>query len=171
MRRDGSTIVANASVREYQEVTPENIDAFHFHGDPATFPITAVIVLPPDDKSAALLLGRYQSHETLQLLPPPAIVDELLSTVFTVQNVIVAALVVVGLTTCALVALVFLLSLRLRRSEIETMTKIGGARRRIAAILSLEIVGVLGLGLLVSTVLTWGTSQIGPLAIRAFLRQ
>ncbi len=171
LRREGSNIVGNASVREYQEITPENIDSFHFHGDVATFPITAVIALPTDQKSTALLLGRYQSDEALQLLQPSEVVDELLATVFSVQNVIVAALIVVGTTTLALVALVFLLSLRLRRGEIETMMKIGGSRPRIASILGLEMAGVLGIGLLVSAGLTWCTSQIGPNAIQYFLRQ
>jgi len=171
LRREGSNIVGNASVREYQEITPENIDSFHFHGDVATFPITAVIALPTDQKSTALLLGRYQSDEALQLLQPSEVVDDLLATVFSVQNVIVAALIVVGTTTLALVALVFLLSLRLRRGEIETMMKIGGSRPRIASILGLEMAGVLGIGLLVSAGLTWCTSQIGPNAIQYFLRQ
>ena len=171
LRREGSNIVGNASVREYQEITPENIDSFHFHGDVATFPITAVIALPTDQKSTALLLGRYQSDEALQLLQPSEVVDELLATVFSVQNVIVAALIVVGTTTLALVALVFLLSLRLRRGEIETMMKIGGSRPRIVSILGLEMAGVLGIGLLVSAGLTWCTSQIGPNAIQYFLRQ
>ncbi len=171
LRREGSNIVGNASVREYQEITPENIDSFHFHGDVATFPITAVIALPTDQKSTALLLGRYQSDEALQLLQPSEVVGELLATVFSVQNVIVAALIVVGTTTLALVALVFLLSLRLRRGEIETMMKIGGSRPRIASILGLEMAGVLGIGLLVSAGLTWCTSQIGPNAIQYFLRQ
>ena len=171
LRREGSNIVGNASVREYQEITPENIDSFHFHGDVATFPVTAVIALPTDQKSTALLLGRYQSDEALQLLQPSEVVDELLATVFSVQNVIVAALMVVGTTTLALVALVFLLSLRLRRGEIETMMKIGGSRPRIVSILGLEMAGVLGIGLLVSAGLTWCTSQIGPNAIQYFLRQ
>ena len=171
LRREGSNIVGNASVREYQEVTPENIDSFHFHGDVATFPVTAVIALPTDQKSTALLLGRYQSDEALQLLQPSEVVDELLATVFSVQNVIVAALIVVGTTTLALVALVFLLSLRLRRGEIETMMKIGGSRPRIVSILGLEMASVLGIGLLVSAGLTWCTSQIGPDAIQYFLRQ
>ena len=171
LRREGSNIVGNASVREYQEITPENIDSFHFHGDVATFPVTAVIALPTDQKSTALLLGRYQSDEALQLLQPSEVVDELLATVFSVQNVIVAALIVVGTTTLALVALVFLLSLRLRRGEIETMMKIGGSRPRIVSILGLEMASVLGIGLLVSAGLTWCTSQIGPNAIQYFLRQ
>ena len=171
LRREGSNIVGNASVREYQEVTPDNIDSFHFHGDPAAFPITAVIAVPADRKSNALLLGRYQSDEGLQLLRPSEVVDELLATVFSVQNVIVAALIVVGTTTLALVALVFLLSLRLRRGEIETMMKIGGSRPRIVSLLCVEMASVLGIGLLVSAGLTWCTSQIGPAAIQHLLRQ
>ena len=32
LSREGDKIVANASVLQYTEVTPENIDSFHFHG-------------------------------------------------------------------------------------------------------------------------------------------
>ena len=46
LRTEGTRIVANASVVEYNEITPENVASFHFHGDPATFPITSVIVIP-----------------------------------------------------------------------------------------------------------------------------
>ncbi len=171
LRREGTNIVGNASVREYQEITPDNIDSFHFHGDVASFPITVVIAIPGDRKSEALLLGRYQSDESVQLLQPVKIVDELLATVFSVQSVIVAALALVGATTLALVALVFLLSLRLRHDEIETMMKIGGARGRIMAVLCVEMGSVLMAGFLIAATLTWCTSQIGPAAVQRILRQ
>ena len=58
LRREGDTIVGNASVREYQQITPQSIDSFHFHGDPATFPITAVIVVPPDRLTASNVEGK-----------------------------------------------------------------------------------------------------------------
>ena len=59
LRREGNTYVANASVTQYNEITPANADTFHFHGDPSTFPITAVIAFPRDEKNATLLQGKY----------------------------------------------------------------------------------------------------------------
>jgi ABC-type antimicrobial peptide transport system permease subunit len=48
-----------------------------------------------------------------------------------VQTFVIAAVVVVGISTLATAILVFMLSLRLRRREIETMRKIGGSRASI----------------------------------------
>ena len=77
----------------------------------------------------ALLRGRYLGdEETAQILFPVTVMDNLLSTIFTVQTYVVAAVVFVGLATLLTSILVFLLSLRLRRREIETMIKIGGSR-------------------------------------------
>jgi putative ABC transport system permease protein len=47
LKRTGGTIVANASVVQYNEITPDNVDSFHFHGDPETFPITAILARCP----------------------------------------------------------------------------------------------------------------------------
>ena len=67
-------------------------------------------------------------------------------------------------------ALVFLLSLRLRRREIETIVKIGGARSHVAAVLVAEIVVVLLASLVLAAILTGLTSAWGAEAIRLFLR-
>ena len=132
-------------------------------------PITAVIVVPPDRKSETLLLGRYQSHELLQLLSPIEVVDTLLATVFSVENVVVAALAAVGFATLTLVVLVFMLSLRLRRGEIATMSRIGGSRPLIASILCMEMAGVLVMALVTAGILTLATGQIAPEVIRMVL--
>ena len=68
LRRDRDHVALNASILEYSQVTDENINSFHFHGDPTTFPITAAIVLPRDEKAETILLGRYvRGDRTLQL--------------------------------------------------------------------------------------------------------
>jgi putative ABC transport system permease protein len=95
--------------------------------------------------------------------------DELLDTILTVQTFVIAAVVVVGLSTFATAILVFLLSLRLRRREIETMVKIGGSRGSIAWVMTSEIVVVLLMGVLLATTLTLLTSQFGSSAIRALI--
>jgi putative ABC transport system permease protein len=168
LRRDENVITANESVVQYNEITDENIGSFHFHGDPADFPITAVIAVPPDDRSAAILMGRYLSDEQRQQIVRPAeVMDELLATILTVQSFVVAAVIIVGAATLATASLVVLLSLRLRRREIETMVKIGGARGRIVAVLAAEVVGVAAGGVGLAFVLTWMTSAFGSELIRS----
>ena len=170
LRREGNIVVGNASVLEYTEITPENIDSFHFHGDPRTFPVTAIIALPEDQKSGVILMGRYQSPDELyQIMRPVTVMNELLSTILTVQTFVVVAVFVVGLSTLGAAVLVFLLSLRLRKREIETMLKIGASRYYVAAILGTEIAVVVLISLVLAGGLTLATSQFGAVAIRALV--
>ncbi len=151
LRKEGNRVIGNASVVEYNEITPENVTSFHFHGDPETFPITSLIVVPNDRRSSDLLRGRYLSdEERVQIVVPAEVMDELLGTILRVRGYIMAAVVVLGLATLATMSLVFILSLQLRRREIETMTKIGGSRARIRGVLAAEIFSVLGAGVLIA---------------------
>jgi putative ABC transport system permease protein len=162
LRKEGDVVIGNASVVEYTEITDENIGSFHFHGDPAEFPITAVIAVPESEKARTLLMGRYLGpDERQQAFKPTEVMDELLDTVLTIQGYVVAALLVVGLATLAVAALVFALSIRLRRREILTMVKIGGARRTVAAVMISEIVFVLASGALLAALLTFLTATFG----------
>jgi putative ABC transport system permease protein len=170
LSREGDKIVANASVQQYQEITADNLDSFHFHGDQADYPITAVIAVPPDQRSSALLRGRYLSDgETSQILVPERVMDELLSTIFTVQTYVVAAVIFVGVSTLMTSILVFLLSLRLRRREIETMIKIGGGRTNVASILSLEVAFVVALSVALAAGLMALTARYGSELIQSLI--
>ena len=171
LSRQGSRVIANASVIQHNEITEENIDSFHFHGDLSGYPITAVIAVPPDAKSSALLQGRYQSDaEASQIARPATVMNELLDTVLTIQRFVVAGAVIVGVATLASAALVFLLSLRLRRRERETLFKIGGSRLAVGAVMASEIVLVLTSGIAAAGLLTVLTSRFGAVAIRALIR-
>jgi putative ABC transport system permease protein len=66
-------------------------------------------------------------------------------------------------------ALVFLLSLRLRRREIATLMKIGASRSTVAAVLISEVAVVLLLGGVLAAGLTFATRHFGSAAIRALL--
>lgn len=162
LKRDGANIVANAALVQYREITPENLADFHFHGAVDEFPLSAVIAAPLDAKSGVLLEGRYQTPDSrVRVVRPAEVMDELLATVFTVRQYVLAAVALVGAATLATIALVFLLSIRLRRAEIRTMTRIGAAPGRVAAILGTEVVLVLvasGLlaGLLTVVAAVWG---------------
>lgn len=162
LRRDGETIVANASVVQYREIDSSNLDDFHFHGTPADFPISAIIAAPTDQRAAVLLEGRYQGPESpVQAVVPTLVMDDLLATVFAIRQYVLAAVGVVAIATLATIALVFGLSIRLRRGEIDTMVRIGAAPNRIAAILAAEVLLVLAFsgalaGLLTGLAANWG---------------
>jgi putative ABC transport system permease protein len=170
LSRDSANIVANAALVQYNEITPDNIESFHFHGDLGDFNITAIVAIPPDQRSEALLRGRYESADDVsQIVPPVTVMDELLETILTVQSYVIVAVVVVGLSTLATAALVFILSLRLRRREIETMLRIGGSRASIGWIVVSEIVVVLSTSVVLAMGLTFITSRFGSAAIRALI--
>jgi putative ABC transport system permease protein len=168
--REGNTIQANASLVQYNEITAENRDSFHFHGSLDDFPITAVMAVPRDQKSGVILLGRYQGDdERTQIVRPEIVIRELLETVFTVQSFVVAGILLVSAATLATAVLVLLLSLRLRRREIETLVKIGGSRARVAFLVLSEAVIVVAVGGALAAGLTLLTHRFGAAAIRALL--
>jgi putative ABC transport system permease protein len=171
LAREGGKITANASVVQYNEITADNIDSFHFHGDLSDNPITAVVVVPRDAKSSALLQGRYLGEdESVQIVDPGTVMDDLLGTVLTVQSFVVAGAVILGTATLATAALVFLLSLRLRRREISTLHKLGGSRLRVASMMASEVVVVLVGGAALATVLTALTRSFGSVLVRDLIR-
>ena len=172
LSREGDNIVANASVIQYTEITPENIDSFHFHGSTGSYPISAVIVAPHDQKSGTILMGRFESLDIpSQILQPTTVIDDLLGTIFTVQNFVVAGMLLVGLAALATAVLVFVLSLRLRKREIETMAKIGGSKLRVAGVLVTEIAVVVLASVVLAGILTALTTRFASTAVRILLLQ
>lgn len=148
--RTDANVVASARLVEYTEITDENLDSFHFHGDPGQYPLSAVIIVPNDEKSGTILRGRYQDGENLhQLVVPGTVIDGLLANIFRIKNVLDAVILFVGIATLLAVILVFALSIRLRQREISTVFRLGGSRLTIARLLAAEI----GIIMAVSSVL------------------
>jgi putative ABC transport system permease protein len=167
LRREGSELTASAAVPQFAEITSENIDSFHFHGNLGDFPVTAAIALPHDDKSAALLLGRYQDPgNTVQLVRPSLVIARLMATIFTVRRYLLIAACLVGISTLLSVLLIFLLSLRLRQREIETLVKIGASRLRIGSMLAVEVAMVLVCSGILASLMTIGVASWSDRAIR-----
>jgi putative ABC transport system permease protein len=140
LKRTEKNVAATAKLYHHTEITKENIDSFHFHGDLGKYPITAVIALPQDNKAGTILRGRYLSRgETQQIVRPQDVIDGLLQNIFRIKNVLDAVISVVALATILAVILVFALSLRLRQREIQTIFKLGCRRATIARLLTAEI--------------------------------
>lgn len=152
-RREGM-ITANASLTQYAEITRDNISAFHFHGSTDSFPLTSIIAVPPDQKNNALLRGRYQDSDSLQLLVPGKVLDDLLETVFAVQNYVILGLAILSLATVAVITLVFLLSQQLRKGEFHTLLRIGASRGYVSVLVASEIGFVFLISALLAVILT-----------------
>jgi len=171
LKQQDNVVIGNASVVEYTAITDKNINSFHFHGDPAAFNITSILAVPNDHKGKTLLIGRYKADQATryQILEPDTVLDELLATIMTIERFVITALVTVGISTLVIAALVFMLSLRLRKREIITMTRIGGSRLAVNCILVSEIVCVLLTSIVLAAGLTFATARYAADVIRFFL--
>lgn len=157
LREVDGKLVASAKIVQYTEITPENIDSFHFHGDAGKFPLTSVIAVPRDDRSATLLMGRYLPETSpFQLIRPLGVVQALLRNVFKIQRVLNVIFSVVSAAMLLTIILIIALSLRLRQAEIETMYKLGCSRLKMAELVAAE----LGVIVVVSLVLTAGLTGL-----------
>lgn len=175
MDRSDGTVTATAKLAEYTEITPENIDSFHFHGSPADYPITAVIALPDDEKAGALLRGRYVSAGDAdafqQILVPGEVIEGLLANIFRIKSVLDAVILVVGMATVLALILVFALSLRLRQGEIQTIFKLGCSRATIVRLLGAEIAIILAVSALLTGLLLAVVAHFDEALVRAlFIR-
>ena len=170
--RSSTGVIAGAKLVEYTEITGENIDSFHFHGTPDSYPLTAVIVVPEDEKSGTILRGRYLESDTPhQLVVPRTVVDGLLANIFRIRNVLDAAIFLVAIATVLALVLVFALSVKLRQQEFRTVFHIGGSRLTIARLLAAEIsIIVTASALLCAVVLFITHHYSGDLVRTLFIR-
>lgn len=167
----GGNQQADPGLITYTDITPENLASFHFHGDPASYPISAVIAVPHDRRAATLLRGRYLRHEQeAQLVEPMAITGNLLDNIFRVRALFDVVLLLVGLATLLALALVFSLSLRLRRGEMDIMFLLGSSRLAMFRLVLAESLLLLTASAGVGTGLIWlARQELGARLLRSWL--
>ncbi len=132
-------------VKTHLEITPENVESFHFHGDSASFPLTALLARAEDAKGQALMLADYQDNPTIQILKTPEVMAELMGMILRVRDFLDAHHVLVATAMGALLALIIALTRRLRAREMETLTLLGCRLGLLLTIQVCEILLTLGL--------------------------
>ena len=155
LKQNERSVTANARLMQYAEITADNIDSFHFHGDDSGYPLTAVLVLPDDTKAAAMLRGRFLDDANYQIIKPDDVIDGLMENIFRIKKVIDAVIVIVAIATLLTIVLVFILSLRIRRDEMETIFRIGCSRMTTARLLAAEILIILVTSAILCAGLLW----------------
>ncbi len=160
LERDDERIIASPALRTHTRITPENLDSFHFHGDPDDFPLTAVIAVPNDERGATLLLGRYVGEDSrYQAWRPLEVTEELLGMVIQLKRFFDVHHLLMSGVVALFVALVMLLSLRLRRAEVETMFHLGCSRGTLFMLQAAELAVLLLISAGLALVAAWITVQ------------
>ncbi|MDP6442177.1 MAG: hypothetical protein QGG36_10040 [Pirellulaceae bacterium] len=162
-------IVLGGAVKRFLEVTDDNIDSFHFHNAVDKLPLSAIIVVPRDQKSRTVLLGRFVDDPQTQLIEPAAVVDRLMERVFRAQRFFDMLSAVLIVVTAALVALVTSLTRRMREREFETLVKLGCSRFLQTATLWSELVIILTLAAGLAAILTAAAGATTPQLIQSWL--
>ncbi|UWR21803.1 ABC transporter permease [Sulfitobacter sp. S190] len=140
----GSETVANAAVVQYQRITQDNIESFHFHGSKDDFPTSAVIVVPNDTRSATILKGRYLGTDTpTQLIEPAGVIQGLVDRIFRIKSLLDVVTMIIAIAAFAAIGLAVFLSYRLRAREIATAVKLGARRGMVLRLLSAETLTLL----------------------------
>ncbi len=140
LQRDTSTIRANAKLMQHNEITKENRNSFHFHGDMEGYPLTAIIANPDNERAAALLKGRFIGNDVRQqIVDPQNVVNVLLEKILQIKKLVDGITLLITLAALLALVLVFALSMRLRESEFNTLFKLGCMRGAIARLLLAEI--------------------------------
>lgn len=152
---DDETPAGSKLLKKHLEITPENVESFHSHGDSAEFPLTAISLFPHDEKATALLLGRYGDHETLQALKPPIVVAEMMGMVVRIRRFLDANHVLIAVITLLLLTMIVFLSRRLRFHEMETMFLLGCSRRFVLALQAAELAIVFVMSILLAFLSAW----------------
>ncbi|MEM9348808.1 MAG: ABC transporter permease [Pseudomonadota bacterium] len=140
----GTAALANAAVVQYQRITPENIESFHFHGSQDDFPTSAVIVIPNDTRSATILKGRYLDTDgPTQLIEPAGVIQGLVDRIFRIKSLLDVVTAIIAVAALAAIGLAVFLSYRLRAREIATAVKLGARRGMVLRLLSAETISLL----------------------------
>jgi putative ABC transport system permease protein len=163
---EASEVVYNSLLKKYNEITPENVHTFHFHGDQGAFPLSAVIAVPATYREEVMdLLTRLNLTRDLQAVRPSEKVEEILNILLDVKRIFDAFSVLVLVSTAAFLVLVVSLQIRQRRGERLILYRIGGGRHTVQALLGIELLLLFLMSLALAVLLSLGALAV----IRAYI--
>lgn len=144
-------VTANAALEQFNRITEANIDSFHFHGDPDSYPVSAVLISPWDTRSGTLLKGRYlDADNPLQIVDPDEVVGDLVDRIFRIKALLDAVAVIIGGAALLAVGLALFLGWRLRAEEMRTAFRLGAQPGMILRLAMAEIGILLCLALVIA---------------------
>jgi len=143
--QNDSVIRATAKLKMYQEITPDNQHDFHFHGNMKEFPIRSILFVPKDEKSLTILRGRFENGDyPYKAIIPKKVVAQLLDRVFRLKEVFYIIYSWTGISTALILMLIFALTIKLRKSKIQTLYILGASKFKVIGTLTFELL-ILGI--------------------------
>jgi putative ABC transport system permease protein len=168
LSKDSTNVTASPKLFIYNKVDGKDHNSFHFHGNIADYPISSVLFIPENHKSATLLRGRFETGEYgNQIIIPTEVVDNLLQNIFRIKQAFSTVFILVGIATLFILGLIVTLSLRLRKDEINTMFVIGSSKNKIVRIVGAELL----ISILLSLVFAMFLYSITGLFVEDFIQQ
>lgn len=158
--RSDERVALSGAVVEHQRVDASNAEQFHLHADRDDLPITAVLVFPRSDKSAAIVRTRINADRTRQAISPGDVSEELIGSVLRIRRLIDGISIVVGLAMLGLLTLVTLLELRSRANEIRTLRDVGASRNQVARLFLLELCVLIAIGVIAAFIAARSTTGV-----------
>lgn len=148
-------LTATAAIFMFQEIDESNRASFHMHGDPDVQPISSLLVLPDSAKHHDQLLGDLALEQTQQAVRPTQVIDTILGIVLRIESGLRVYFSAVAFSTGAFFLLVIALTLRLRKTELTLMRRIGCSPFTIATMVGVEIGLILSGAAALAALGTW----------------
>lgn len=154
LEREGNRVVLGEGITGYQEITPRNVDTFHFHGNSDSYPVTGFLLIPETRKDRDLILAEYDGSDQLMILLPDEVIGELMNLVFRIQQFLNVQFLIILCSTGLFLALITMLIWRIREPEMQTLYHIGASRTALFLLHVLDVLLILMMSLLLALLLS-----------------
>lgn len=144
----------------YLEVTDENFQSFHFHGNQDKFPMTSLLVYPESDRSGIIWEGRLAEDQTLLTVRPVDVIRDLLGVLVNIQQLVNTIALILGVIVSVLFAVIVAFSLQLRQTEMQTLDALGASRFLRVQLICYDLLLIVLLTLPLSAILSYGMIAI-----------
>jgi len=168
--RDSSNVTASTKLYIFNKIDGRDMGSFHFHGDMNNYPITSILFVPDNHKSATLFRGRFESGEiNEQVVVPSIVVENILQNIFRIKQIFNTVFILVGVATLFILGLIVILTLRLRKNELNTMFTIGSSLNKTVEIIGFELLIIVSFSVVVAFILYSFTGIFVEDFIRQFI--
>ena len=154
---EGENLEATAAIFMFPEITEENRDSFHLHGDIGKLPISSVLLLPQSVEQHNIALGDYELRQDVQAVRPKIVVETILEILLGIQRALEAYFFVISFSTLSFFSLILYLSSQLRSTELEIMERMGASRVMIRWMFIAEVSIILLFSLFLATLFSFSS--------------
>ena len=128
---EGENLEATNCYFMFPEITEENRNSFHLHGDIGELPISSVLLLPKDVEQHNIALGDYELRKDVQAVRPKIVVETILEILLGIQRALDAYFFVVSFSTLSFFSLILYLSKQIEINRVRIMERMGASKKMI----------------------------------------